>query len=57
MAEDGKNNELWIMAIPDIKKGDEITVSYGDNNKDFFVDQKCLCYLRNRTFMYCEDKA
>jgi len=43
--DDGENNELWILAKTDIKKGEEITFSYGDDSKDFFVYRKCLCDL------------
>jgi len=41
-------DEVWILANKNIKKGEEITASYGDNSKDFFVDRKCLCDLCKR---------
>jgi Proteins containing SET domain len=39
----GCDREVWIRAIQDINKGEEITVHYGDEYLRFFHDGRCNC--------------
>ncbi len=38
--------EIWIVAIQDIKKGDELVYDYG-YDMEHFLDHPCLCGSRN----------
>ncbi|MBL6919092.1 MAG: SET domain-containing protein-lysine N-methyltransferase [Puniceicoccaceae bacterium] len=40
------DGEIWIVAIQDIKKGDELVYDYG-YDMEHFLDHPCLCGSRN----------
>jgi SET domain-containing protein len=40
------DGEIWIIAIQDIKKGDELVYDYG-YDMEHFLDHPCLCGSRN----------
>ena len=45
---DIKNGEIWISAIKNIKKGQELTYDYGfEFDEEDFMDHKCKCGSKN----------
>jgi SET domain-containing protein len=50
------DGEIWIVAIQDIKQGDELVYDYG-YDMEHFLDHPCLCGSRNCIgYIVCEDQ-
>ena len=44
---DGKGLKLWVKAIRDIKKGEELTCDYGFGYDENYKQFKCKCKSKN----------
>ena len=43
----GKGLKLWVFALKDIKKGEELTYDYGFSYDENYKDYKCKCKSKN----------
>ncbi len=50
---DGKGLKLWVTAIKDIKKGEEITCDYGFGYDSDYKQFPCNCRSKKLCWVYC----